>query len=78
MHPFHLIPSLVFVLSWLGAGGAWATGAYSLVRVFTDGSLAAIEGHRSRAYRALALSVTFLVTGLLAGMATGAFASLHV
>lgn len=78
MHPVHIIPSILFVLSWLGAGAAWATGAYSLVRVFTDGSLAAIEGHRSRAYRALAVSVTFMVTGLLAGMASGAFASLHV
>lgn len=78
MHPVHIIPSVVFVLSWLGAAGAWATGSYSLVRVFTDGSLGATEMHRSRAYRALALSVTFVVTGFLSGIASGALTHLHV
>ena len=74
MNPVHVIPSVVFVLSWLGAAGAWATGGYSLVRVFTDGSLRAIEDHRTRAYKALALSVTFVVTGFLSAIATGALA----
>lgn len=76
MHPVHLIPSIVFMSSWLGAAVAWATGAYSLTRVFTAGSLGAIESHRARAFKALIWSVTFVVTGILAGVASGAFASL--
>jgi hypothetical protein len=78
MHPVHLAPSIVFLLSWLGAFGAWTTGAWSLARVLTDGSSAAIEGHRALAYRALALSVTFVVSGFLAGMAGGLFSHFHI
>ena len=78
MHLVQIIASVVFVLSWLGAVIAWSSGAYSLVRVFTDGSLAAIETHRSRAFRALALSLTFVLTGFLAGVAAGLFSHLHI
>lgn len=78
MHPVQFVASIVFVLSWLGAAGAWATGAYSLVRVFADGPIAAVGDRRARAFKALAWSVTFVVTGFLSAMASGALAHLHI
>ena len=78
MHLLAIVTLSLFILSWLGAAGAWAVAAYSTLRVWTDGSLSLIGRYRARALTAGALSATFVVTGVLAGMASGLFDHLHV
>ena len=73
-----IIAVVVFIAAWLGAAGAWAVAAYSTLRVWTDGSVVLAGRYRTRAFKAAALSATFIVTGLLAGMASGLFDHLHV
>lgn len=78
MHMFGIVALSIFILSWAGAAGAWVVAAYSTLRVWTDGSLALIGRYRARALTAGAVSATFVVTGVLAGMASGLFDHLHV
>ncbi|HEY7979572.1 MAG TPA: hypothetical protein VID67_15385 [Rhizomicrobium sp.] len=74
---FGIVALSLFILSWAGAAGAWAVAAYSTLRVWTDGSRALVGRYRARALTAGAVSATFIVTGFLAGMASGLFTHLH-
>ena len=78
MHLVGIVTLSVFILSWLGAAGAWIVAAYSALRVWTDASFALIERARSRALKAGAVSATFIVTGFLAGVASGVFNHVHI
>jgi hypothetical protein len=78
MHMFAIVTLSLFILSWIGAAGSWLVAAYAATRAWTDGSFALVERSRSRALKAGAVSATFIVTGLLAGMAGGLFDHLHV
>ncbi|MBS0274263.1 MAG: hypothetical protein JSR55_07635 [Proteobacteria bacterium] len=75
---FAIVTLSLFVLSWVGAAGAWTVAAYSTLRVWTNGPLVLTGRYRARALTAGAVSATFVVTGILAGMASGLFDHLHV
>jgi hypothetical protein len=78
MHMFGIVTLSLFILSWIGAAGSWTVAAYSSIRAWTDGSSALVERSRSRALKAGGVAATFIVTGFLAGMASGLFNHLHV
>ena len=71
MSVFAIVTLSVFILAWVGAASSWAVAAYSVMRVWTDGSFALATRHRSRTLKAAGLSATFIVTALLAGAANG-------
>ena len=78
MHIVSIVALSVFIAAWFGAAGSWLIAAYSMVRVWTDGSFALAQRYRTRTLRAGMASATFIATGVIAGTVSGLFAHWHV
>lgn len=78
MHFVSIVALFIFIAAWFGAAASWAVAAHSAMHVWTDGSLALIDRYRVRAFKAGAVSATFVATGVIAGMVSGLFNHLHV
>ena len=74
----HIVMPALFIMAWIGAAASWAVAAYSMLRVWTDGSFALAAQHRARTWKAATFSATFIVMGVVAGAADGLFSHLHI
>ncbi|HSM96975.1 MAG TPA: hypothetical protein VLT91_13085 [Rhizomicrobium sp.] len=74
----HIVMPALFILAWIGAAASWTVAAYSVLRIWTEGSFALAARHRARTWNAAAFSATFIVMGFVAGAADGLFAHLQV
>lgn len=73
----HIVMPALFIVAWIGAAASWVVAAYSVLRMWTEGSFALATRHRARTWKAAAFSATFMVMGFVAGAADGLFGHLH-